>query len=878
MAFPDDRDRELMRQAALVRDAADDLMDWMSRFKLARQEHDLMPIAPIDEFQLLSLRRTAGNLLRSSRVPVAAAAYGASQVGKSLFVGRVLRPSDPQFCPLGRDENLGPPSYYPNLRFDDDLNPQCGDNEATALVTRFTTKDRFDETVPTRFPVLVRGLTRAEWLRVLARGFRSERDFPPDDIWQEQQLEELFAKFATSHGATDADRDWRMDLLDVYSYVRRLDPLRYRVDESLLNGLISRYPLTADGYVGLAARILWNSDARLTSLYHRTWKFLELTRQKGRDGIACHWAAVRFLLDSQLKPTHQSLFSQAFPREVHFTDLVDRFEDGWYVLDYQPGQGPPQQDQATIQAAMLEMVVPVLPDRLNAEWRHVLEQIDFLDIPGMRNQGKGSEQSALPVAQKTEELLEKEDREIVKRGKVFYLFERYIEEMQIQTLLLLVRSGNLDVKGLLKESVDKWGRIRYGKEAWPHKVQDDPPALFIGMTGIDLEFTNRPPNSDIYNARLNVIVMETFKEIMTDFGGKGRRFTNIYPIRYPGSWDLDEKKRAPSAAAQRAELGKDHWQMAGEAFLNSPMVGQFVAEAELKWEAAMRDGDGGASLIAAAFRKCTSAIRKQDQLFKAIGEIRTSLTALADSWVVDPNANMDRDRRLAAAEKVMAWCQADEQLVYARVNALREALCFRPGDVMYVADLADVNQSTRQRPEPLERRLKRELPGFLMEWGKLIAPERWKEHTAGHEDAGRWLEPEAVGTFARYLAEYLCSGPVLEALSTQLLSVIAIQNRDEIARRNARRKFTRLILNDFVMTPGPQPSAAPTNGNRDGQNNSAAEDAERDFGLMAPFVHRWKGHMPEALASAAGANVRIPPGNAELHEWLNEYRGQFAST
>ena len=43
-----------------------------------------------DEFELTRLRRSASNLYASAKVPVAAAVYGPSQVGKSLFVGRVL--------------------------------------------------------------------------------------------------------------------------------------------------------------------------------------------------------------------------------------------------------------------------------------------------------------------------------------------------------------------------------------------------------------------------------------------------------------------------------------------------------------------------------------------------------------------------------------------------------------------------------------------------------------------------------------------------------------------------------------------------------------------------------------------------------------------
>ena len=130
----------------------------------------------------MQLRRLASSLYTSSKVPVAAAAYGASQVGKSLFMGQVLRPQSENYCPIGGDETLGEPAYYKNLSFDNDLNPQCGSQEATALVTRFTTKDRIGAGVSPQYPVMVRALTRAEWLRVLARGFHAECKTPADDL------------------------------------------------------------------------------------------------------------------------------------------------------------------------------------------------------------------------------------------------------------------------------------------------------------------------------------------------------------------------------------------------------------------------------------------------------------------------------------------------------------------------------------------------------------------------------------------------------------------------------------------------------------------------------------------------------------------------
>ena len=41
----------------------------------------------------------------------------------------------------------------------------------------------------------------------------------------------------------------------------------------------------------------------------------------------------------------------------------------------------------------------------------------------------------------------------------------------------------------------------------------------------------------------------------------------------------------------------------------------------------------------------TTADEKQDQLEKQIKEVRNRLLQLANGWVVDPDANVDREKR-----------------------------------------------------------------------------------------------------------------------------------------------------------------------------------------------------------------------------------------
>ncbi|MEE9601973.1 MAG: virulence factor SrfC family protein [Thermoguttaceae bacterium] len=850
MGFPDERDRNLIRAAEQVETLATDLCDWLSEHNPSRRTADLLPVAESDEFEMLRLRRLAGSLYTSAKVPVAAAVYGPSQVGKSLFIGQVLIPHSEQYSPIGGDETHGEPAYYKDLSFDNDLNPQSGSNEATALVTRFTTKDRIGASVSPDYPVMVRALTRVEWLRVLARGFHVECK-TPNLTWQQGELEELFEEMSREFGGQEVDRKWRMDILDAFSYMRQVDRRGFQAKEAILNGLLSRYPLTEEGYVATAAALFWDSWQSLTNLFIKINNFLaRITLGDHDPAIFTHWAGVRFLLDSQRTKVHERRTSKIWQR-VDWADFHLVEKDKYFVLDYKPGSGNGNEELETIQAGMLELAMPILPHRLNDDWRRVVEQMDFLDVPGMRAGRQGAEQGKRTEADTLEEQME-----IIKRGKVAYLFERYTDELQIQTLLLLSRGGNLEVTSQMKHHIDKWGKARYGEKAWPTKVRDEVPALFIGMTGIDEEFRNREEYAEkgLYENRLGQLV-DALGTVMNDFGGRGKAFTNTYPIRYPGTWDTDE--------AQRQENDAERWVRARKAFLESEMVKQYMRAPELRWTAAMKDTDGGLSLISAGIRGVTTAEDKQKQLQKEIKEVNNRLLQLSRDWVVDPDANIDREKRLAAARKLIDWLAANEELVYYRVNALQESLCVADGDEWQLSDC--IETQSRRRGDPLPRQLR----NFLHEWATVSVPKRWEDYCNSHKEGGPWLDSNDMNAFTRYLRDYLITDDVFDEMLNRLGPVVNLKTRDEAARRRARRKYARIILNDLVMNPGPSMTPIKPPGGQ-GRGEEGEVDFGR-FGLMGQFVKRWSNRLPPALALGAGEHVKLPPGNTELINILEPF-------
>ena len=174
--------------------------------------------------------------------------------------------------------------------------------------------------------------------------------------------------------------------------MRAVDRRGFQATEAVINGLLSRYPLTEDGYVAAAAALFWDSWPSLTSQFNKVADFLKRITLGNHDpAIFCHWAGVRFLLDSQRSKSYERPNSKIW-KHVSWSDIYLTPKDKYFVLDYHPNTGMGTEELETIQGGMLELVMPVLPHRLSEDWRRVIEQMDFLDVPGMRAVRTGIEQ------------------------------------------------------------------------------------------------------------------------------------------------------------------------------------------------------------------------------------------------------------------------------------------------------------------------------------------------------------------------------------------------------------------------------------------------------------------------------------------------------
>ena len=77
---------------------------------------------------------------------------------------------------------------------------------------------------------------------------------------------------------------------------------------------------------------------------------------------------------------------------------------------------------------------------------------------------------------------------------------------------------------------------------------------------------------------------------------------------------------------------------------------------------------------------------------------------LSRDWVVDPDTNIDREKRIARRQQGARLARGRRAAVYHRVHALQESLCMAEGEELAIADCAD-NASSRHG-DPLPRELK----------------------------------------------------------------------------------------------------------------------------------------------------------------------------
>lgn len=428
----------------LAQDAERWLGDEANASTVGREREDLVRYTRKVAYRAERLRRAAQR-------PMCVGVFGPSQAGKSYLVEVLARPENGSL--RARFDGNDPVDFLA------EINP-IGEKEATGLVTRFSAQGSGTST-PSGAPVRLRVLTESDLIKVLCNSFLHDGDATKEQPPRPDDIAALLADLRTKAGPgtsrfTGAEIDDLQDyLLDQARGTRALDALARYWDEArvLASGL------DLDGRARLFAP-LWGGHAAFTRLYR---EFAEALERLGHP-------------DEIFAP-----LTALVPREGSILDVATLAGlgspgGGDMLLVHGASSSPVALPRATVAAITAELRIDIADAP-----RAFLQEADLLDFPGARSRQK---------VDLTHFLAEHPDslKETFLRGKVAYLFDRYVAEQELTTMLLCIRPSNQEVV-TLPDLVERWITQTHGNS--PEARVSLPNLLFLVMTWFDSHFIDK---------------------------------------------------------------------------------------------------------------------------------------------------------------------------------------------------------------------------------------------------------------------------------------------------------------------------------------------------------------------------------------------------
>ncbi len=559
----------------------------------------------------------ARKLAEAARRPMCVGVFGPSQAGKSYLVSVLARPPEGDlYTELeGRETS-----------FIGEINPEGG-KESTGLVTRFTIKAVAH---PPGFPVCLRLLSEADVVKVIANSFFFDGKVADEPVPQAQELEQRLARARSAAGAPVPGLS-EDDLFDVREYVERhfrgteqVGALRPFWEEAA--ALVPR--LSTAERANLLEPI-WGCHPAFTNLYRA---LADALAQLGYSAEA--YAPVDALI----------------PRETSIIDVA--------TLAGLGGGGGAMLSVATAGGARAQLPRPIVT-ALTAELRIVaretprpfFEHTDLLDFPGARSRRPRSLQTYF---EEEPEAL----KELFLRGKVAYLFDRYVAEQELTSMLLCIGSGNQEVT-TLPDMINDWIATTHGAE--PAARQHRPCVLYLVLTMFDMMFAEKAGAADQdpasrFDIRMHASLLDFFAKAhrWPKEWTPGRPFANTFWLRNPNfraeniiKYDGEgrELNLLPEKEPRIEELRA--------AYEHVPTVQAHFAEPLKAFDEALKLNDGGIGYLAEKLGPVCAPAIKHAQVAERLKDVRQAMHDTLRRFHVSDDVGQRLEERRAVCARIV---------------------------------------------------------------------------------------------------------------------------------------------------------------------------------------------------------------------------------
>ncbi len=866
----------LARRCETVAEAAAGAIAWIGENPaLVREEGPAMT----RDFRQEAAR--ARRLANAARRPMCVSVFGPSQQGKSYLIASLARSGDRPATIRFGEELRG---------FNRDINPDGG-KESTGLVTRFSIR-ALD--APPGMPVACRMLSETDVIKIMANAFMEDFDrdtvVPLEPSVIDGTLERLRARAAPA----PVDQLSEDDIQDLFEYFERyfrnhpshaaLKPGTWREIETLAPRLSVPDRTELFG-------LLWNATPTMTRI--ATTLVAALAKLDFPAEAFCPMAAVEPKATSVIDVETMASLGRDDGDPVPVVTRVGR--------------------RAELPRAVLTAVIAELQLQLAEKPHDFFDHTDLLDFPGARSREKYNAARAEATAAENLFML-------FRRGKVAYLYQRYLAEQELTAMLLCLRDSNQEVR-TVPAMVKDWIDGTHG--ATPQAREGQDLALFLVLTMFDKEFATKGGASDDNIERWSIRLDTTLKSYLgldhdwPDAWTPGQPFRNTFWLRNPEVFD---KGLLDYDGANRELRFREPARMAAlrANFTANPDVRQHFADPGRAWDAGMALNDGGIGYICERLRPVCNPALKRRQVQGQVGALAARMAQRLEPYHVSGDLDAELARRRLEARRVgrqllaCAEAQAFGLLIQElQVRAGTLADLFRRLELEAATSPSAVSAPVGARAGV--RALRDDFDAMFTDDPPEPVPER--EEPTGPTDAPDALAGAAVTQWLEDLHGFAAraDAPELFRLDRDALGMLTAQIaaaarrlklRERIAERmregaayreRPSERLTKPVMiaeravNDFVYRLGfadVSPDARPKAG-REGRpvflRPPAAEDwpalAETPLPYDANFYVDWAVafvRMVEDNVRGANGAAADPAGNARLGRMLAGLRAAAA--
>lgn len=565
----------------MTQNSSSDLMmqfkDWMSNPAISKNLGSHVSVVRNVMEDLLGQHAL---LQKNSKTRPSIAIFGPSQAGKSYLTAKICERSD-ETVSVKIDKD------YDFLR---EINPKGG-KESTALVTRMTThKDTAKRTAPNTVHASLLSIPDliGIFVNIYCCDLKQSNDLSRDVI--ASRIESVCGK----------------DILDqVHTTDNWVDPsLVY------LRRVLGYLPIDLRPYTDLLRLpngFLEGKRAdQLTELFSPMWG--DISELSALFEHLCG-----YLIQLKFASSIQIPVEAFVPREMSIIDVavLSSLQDTDSYSDLSIEVMTHSSDSVDLPRPILCALISEVEFVLNSPKTSLLGSVDILDFPGARSRIRRD------IQQYEEGGVDK----LFLRGKISHLFEAASSRDEIDTLLLCVKPGPMDV-ATLPDTIGRW--INGVAESQISR------RLFILATKFDELFPAAAGQSkddqEKFDNAIFSSVLEPFAATEDAWFHKFK-FKNIFPIRNP-NYPYDGFFIYDKQSGQEIRLRDDIAERIEElrrAFAGSKSVTSYVDKIPEKWNSLMSPGDGGAFFLinelAAVNWKALKEERltlKQQDLFKQV--------------------------------------------------------------------------------------------------------------------------------------------------------------------------------------------------------------------------------------------------------------------